>query len=74
MSKIADHPGLSSTETAWEGFLPGEVIVQDVCKACDKGLLYSPARLCIPCRGTGMVVVRTERVPPASQGSGEGDR
>lgn len=65
MSRIVDHPGLTGTETAWEGWHDGQVIVQDVCPDhCDNGLLYQPARFCGRCGGHGVVVVRTETHAP----------
>jgi hypothetical protein len=69
MSQIHDWPGLTGTETAWEGFTPDAVIVQDVCPDCDRGLLYAPVRFCPYCQGRGVVIARIESrrilgVPP----------
>lgn len=50
--QIDDYPGIPSDYTAWDRF-DGTVTVQRDCTACDKGLLYAPARFCGACRGTG---------------------
>ena len=68
MSHLANYPGLTGTETAWEGFSDGEVIVQDACPHCDHGLLYAPARFCGHCGGHGLIIVRTELVTPTENG------
>lgn len=60
MSQIKNWRGLSEGETAWEGFNPGDVIIQAICPNCDHGLLYRPARFCGRCHGAGLITVRTE--------------
>lgn len=62
MSQIRDYPLITGTETAWEGLKPDEIIIQDLCPDCDRGVLYAPVRFCGRCGGHGLIIVRMDKV------------
>lgn len=51
-------------ETVWESFGDDEVLIQTVCGNCEKGMLYSPARFCPECSGSGFIVRAEKRGRP----------